>query len=94
MLRYYAACKRGDAEAQDIQKSLKRMDAEFTLPRARRGLYDTAFDRTFATATGFLTGSLLISRAPYDSPTEKDVQEFREWCANSWPEFMAVPRNR
>ncbi|MGD0129393.1 MAG: dihydrodipicolinate synthase family protein [Terriglobia bacterium] len=94
MLRYYAACKQGDPEAREIQKSLKRMDAEFTLPRANRGLYDTAFDRTFATATGFLTGSLLISRAPYDSATEKDAQEFRGWCAKSWPEFMTAPRNR
>ena len=88
MLRYYDLCKRRDLQAQRIAEALKRMDVEFDLPHSQKGMYDTAFDRTFATATGFLTGSLLLSRGPYDSPTEKDVQEFRDWCTRSWPEFL------
>ena len=88
MLRYFRLCEEGSAEAQKIGSSLQRFGAEYVVPRFQKGMYDTAFDRTFATMTGFLTGSLLRSRAPYDSPTQKDVDDCREWCARNLPEFI------
>lgn len=88
MVRYYKMCKQNDREAKVVERKLKRLAAEYVLPRLARGMYDSAFDRTFATATGFLTGNLLFSRAPYDPATPADVQEFREWCARRFPEFL------
>lgn len=88
MVRYYKMCKQNGREAKVVERKLKRLATEYVLPRLARGMYDTAFDRTFATATGFLAGNLLFSRAPYDSATAADVQEFREWCARRFPEFL------
>lgn len=88
MLRYYEMCKQNDPQVKQIERGLKRLIAEFVVPRLERGMYDTAFDRTFAAATGFLAGKLLFSRGPYDSPTPKDVEEFRDWCTRSFPEFI------
>jgi len=88
MLRYYRWCEQESGEAVKIEAGLKRFITEYVVPRIERGLFDTALDRTFATMTGFLTGSLLRSRPPYDSPTPKDVEECREWCARNLPEFL------
>lgn len=88
MLRYFDMCKQSNPEAKQIARGLKRMIAEYVIPRLAKGMYDTAFDRTFTTATGFLAGTLLFSRGPYDSATPKDVQEFRDWCARCFPEFL------
>lgn len=88
MLRYYKMCKQGDPAVKSIERKLKRLSAEYVLPRLERGMYDTAFDRTFATATGFLSGNLLLSRRPYDPATSTDVQEFREWCTRRFPEIL------
>lgn len=88
ILHYYEMCRRRDPEAERIAQALKRIISEYVIPRIERGMYDTAFDRVFAMATEFLTGSLLLSRGPYDSPTQKDVLEFRDWCARCFPEFI------
>jgi dihydrodipicolinate synthase/N-acetylneuraminate lyase len=88
MLRYFRLCEGGSAEAQTIGSSLQRFMSEYAVPRSQKGMYDTAFDRTFATVTGFLTGSLLRSRPPYDSATQQDVDDCREWLARNLPEFI------
>jgi len=88
MLRYYRLCEQGSPEAQSICDTLKRLIAEFVMPRWQIGLYDTALDRAVAAMTGFLSGSLLLSRAPYDSPTQQDVEKCRDWCARHLPEFV------
>lgn len=88
MLRYFDLCERGSEEALQIGQKLQRMIKEYVVPRFAKGMYDTAFDRTFATMTGFLTGSLLQSRAPYDSATQADVEACRAWCAQHLPEFI------
>jgi dihydrodipicolinate synthase/N-acetylneuraminate lyase len=88
MLRYFRLCEEGSPEAQKIGKGLQRFITEFVVPRYEKGMYDTAFDRTFATMTGFLTGSLLLSRPPYDSSTPKVVEECRDWFARNLPEFI------
>jgi len=88
MLRYFRLCEAGNPDAQKIEAGLQRFISEFVVPRVQSGLYDTALDRTFATMTGFLTGSLLRSRDPYDSPTQKLVDDCREWCARNLPEYI------
>lgn len=88
MLRYYNLCKKGDPAAVQIAGKLQQLTGEFVTPRLKQGMYDTAFDRTFATATGFLSGALLFSRGPYDSATTEDVRQFRDWCAQTFPEFL------
>ena len=88
MLRYFRLCEEESPEAQAIAARLERFAAEYIVPRIQRGLFDTALDRTFAAMTGFLAGSLLYSRPPYDSATQKDVDECREWCAQNLPEFL------
>jgi 4-hydroxy-tetrahydrodipicolinate synthase len=88
MLRYFDLCEQGSKEAQHIEGGLKRFIAEYVMPLTRRGMYDTALDRCFAVMTGFLTGNLLQSRQPYDAPTQKDVNDCREWCSNNLSEFV------
>jgi dihydrodipicolinate synthase/N-acetylneuraminate lyase len=88
MLRYFRLCEEGSPEAGKIAARFKRFASEFVAPRFQNGLYDTAFDRLFAAMTGFLTGSLLLSRAPYDTSTQKDVEECRDWFALNLPEFI------
>jgi dihydrodipicolinate synthase/N-acetylneuraminate lyase len=88
MLRYFRLCEEGSPEAGEIAGRLKKFVSEFVVPRFQNGLYDTAFDRLFAAMTGFLTGSLLLSRPPYDSPMQKDVDECRDWLARNLPEFI------
>ena len=88
MLRYASLCERGDPEAEAIARGLQQLITEYVLPRYQRGMYDTAFDRLFATATGFLTGKLLLSRGPYDPPTARDVEDFRARCAHNLPQFI------
>ena len=46
---------------------------EFVIPLLQEGFTDTAFDRTFAAATGFLTGELLCepSSLPFNHPERR-----------------------
>jgi len=88
MLRYFRLCEEGRPEAQLIGSGLERFISEFVVPRYKNGMYDTAFDRMFAVMTGFLTGSLLLSRPPYDAATQKDVGECRDWFSRNLPEFL------
>jgi dihydrodipicolinate synthase/N-acetylneuraminate lyase len=88
MLRYFRLCEEGKIEAERIAEGLRRLIDVYVLPRLQRGMYDTAFDRTFATMTGFLTGSLLRSRPPYDSATPRDVEDCRQWCREYLPAFI------
>ena len=53
MLRYFQLCEEGHPEAVEIGQGLQRLFREFVLPLLQEGFTDTAFDRTFATATGF-----------------------------------------
>jgi len=88
MLRYFRLCEQGSPEAFQIEKKLRQLIDEYVMPRFQEGMYDTAFDRLFAVMTGFLTGSLLLSRPPYDSPSRKDVEDCRDWCAQHLPEII------
>ena len=88
MLRYFQLCEAGDPQAVEIGKGLQRLSREFVVPLLQEGFWDTAFDRTFAAATGFLTGSLLRSRPPYRMATQRDVEMFRQCCERVFPEFL------
>jgi 4-hydroxy-tetrahydrodipicolinate synthase len=88
MLRYFRLCEQCSPEALQIETRLRRFVEEYVMPRFQEGMYDTAFDRLFAVMTGFLTGSLLLSRPPYDSPSRKDVEDCRNWCAQHLPEII------
>ncbi len=88
MLRYYRLCEEGNPEALEIGEGLHRLSQEFVAPLQQEGLSDTAFDRIFAAATGFLTGSLLRSRPPYRMATQRDVEKLRECCQRVFPEFL------
>jgi len=56
---------------------------------APKGFTDTAYDRMGALASGFLKTSL-HSRAPYISPTEKDVKDLRQWYRENFPEMLRL----
>jgi len=88
MLRYFGLCEQQSPEAQRIGSMLQKFLTEYAVPRFHRGIYDTALDRTFATMTGFLTGTLLPSRPPYDSATQRDVEVCRDWFERNLPEFI------
>jgi len=88
MLRYYEMCRQRDSKSLQIGRALQQFGKDFVATRFERGMYDTAFDRVFATMTGFLTGPLLRSRKPYDSPTEQDVEECRLWFKRYLPQFL------
>jgi len=88
MLRYYEMCRQRDSNSLQIGRALQQFGKDFVATRFERGMYDTAFDRVFATMTGFLTGPLLRSRKPYDSPTEQDVEECRLWFKRYLPQFL------
>ena len=52
-----------------------------------RGFTDTAFDRLGGAASGFL-GVNLRGRAPYPSATTDDVETWRSWCGENFPEIL------
>ena len=88
MLRYFDLCEKGGSKANQIADGLKRIHSSFVKPLAKEGFTDTAFDRVFAAATGFLTGPLLSSRPPYRMPTMEDV-DFLRRCSNEvFPELL------
>ncbi len=87
MLRYFELCEEGHPEAVEIGQGLQRISREFVVPLLPEGFTDTAFDRTFAAATGFLTGELLSSRPPYRAATQSDVDRFRQICLRVFPRF-------
>ena len=88
MLRYYQLCEEGSSEAQSIGRSLRQFSQDYVEPRYKKGMHDTAFDRTFAAMTGFLTGNLLQCRGPYESPSQEDVEDCRTWFSNYLPAFL------
>jgi dihydrodipicolinate synthase/N-acetylneuraminate lyase len=88
MLRYFRLCEQQSSEAEGIGTALRRFISEFVLPRSQAGMSDIAFDRILATMTGFLTGSLLRCRSPYDAATQNDVDECRKWFGQNLPEFI------
>ena len=93
MLRYYQLCEEGKPEANQIGSGLQRVSQEFVVPLLQEGFSDTAFDRTFAAATGFLTGSLLRSRPPYRMATPREVDRFRQCCLRVFPQFLEESRD-
>ncbi len=92
MLRYFQLCEEGHPEAVEIGKGLQRLWEEFVVPLLQEGFTDTAFDRTFAAATGFLTGELLSSRPPYRAASRGDVDRFRQICLRVFPRFLEESR--
>lgn len=68
-----------------IRSLLKFLDGEF----GPKGFTDTAYARMGARATGFLQTSLR-NRGPYRSPTEEDVDLFRQWCGRGYPELLEL----
>lgn len=52
-----------------------------------RDFTDSAWDRLGGLAGGFLTTSLHC-RAPYPSPTPRDLEVFRAWCREHFPELL------
>jgi 4-hydroxy-tetrahydrodipicolinate synthase len=88
ILRYYDLCEIGSPQAERVAALLRRFIAEVIMPFVERGLFDSALDRCIASTTGFLKGPLLTSRAPYDSPTDGDVAECRDWFGKNLPEFI------
>lgn len=88
-LRFWDAVERADAETvarldARIQPLFEFVHAEF----GPRGFTDTAFDRMVGVACGFLKNGLRSQR-PYPSATERDVEQFRNWCHQHLPELLA-----
>jgi len=54
-----------------------------------KGFTDTAYDRTGGRASGFLETSLR-SRSPYLSATEEDVETWRAWYREHFPEMLQL----
>ena len=52
-----------------------------------KGFTDTAFDRLGGLASGFLKTSLR-SRGPYPSVTKEDIDKFRRWCVEHFPQLL------
>lgn len=88
ILSYFRLCEEGHPQALEIGKGLQRLYQEFVAPLAQEGFTDTAFDRTFAASTGFLTGSLLPSRPPYRKATQREVNRLRQCCLKVFPQFL------
>ena len=93
ILRYFQLCEEGHPQAVEIGKGLQDLSREFVVPLLQEGFTDTAFDRTFAAATGFLTGSLLPSRPPYRTATQREVDRFRQCCLRVFPQFLEESRD-
>ena len=93
ILRYFQLCEEGHPQAAEIGKGLQDLSREFVVPLLQEGFTDTAFDRTFAAATGFLTGSLLPSRPPYRTATQREVDRFRQCCLRVFPQFLEESRD-
>ena len=77
---------------EGLQKACAPADALHTFLGERyapHGFTDTAYDRMGGRATGFLKTSLR-NRAPYIAPTEQDVEDWRQWCRENFPEMLKL----
>ena len=74
-----------DATCRRVKKLI-----EFVLQTfVPKGFTDTALDRTGGRASGFLKTSLR-NRGPYVSPTEEDVELWRNWYREHFPEMLIL----
>ncbi|MCM8825525.1 MAG: hypothetical protein NC937_05240, partial [Candidatus Omnitrophica bacterium] len=56
-------------------------------PVLEKGCEDSAVDRLIGRAAGFLKTSLRC-RKPYPFCTQQDLEDFRNWLKNNYPEFL------
>ena len=80
------------AVASLLMARCKSLRFSRSLPRApplARALlpYCTAWDHMGATASGFLECGLRV-RGPYCAAGEEDVEKWRAWLRENWPEFL------
>lgn len=88
MLHYYTLCaeKRWD-EAQAIEQHVKDWHAEACAHLFEKTLQDSALDRVFAHAAGFIDIEARC-RPPYRYATEEDLRIYIEACEKGFPEFL------
>lgn len=88
MLRYFSLCEeaRWD-EALAIEQHVKDWHAGACAHLFEKKLQDSALDRVFAHAAGFIDIEIRC-RPPYRSATEEDVRIYVEACERDFPEFI------
>ena len=70
-------------------EAVQRLDDEGLAPFAARGFTDTAYDHLQGLVAGFLDMSP-VSRGPYVSCTDEDVELLRAWMAENVPELLEL----
>ncbi len=88
MLHYFALCERGEWEAaQAIEEHVKAWHAGPCKHLFAKGMQDSALDRVFAFAAGFIEVELRC-RPPYIYASQEDVELYIQLCRNGFPEFL------
>jgi len=85
MLRYYQLCVEGCwDDVAPMQAALKRFYSEGILPLRDKGMVDSAIDRVFGTALGFVRCGLRC-QPPYVHATQADVDALVAWMRKHTP---------
>jgi len=88
MLRYYRLCEQGEWEAAcRIERHVQAWHAGPCEHLFARGLLDSALDRLFARAAGFIDTELEC-RPPYASATQDDLERYVSLCETDFREFL------
>jgi|YNPBryantNP2012_1023418.scaffolds.fasta_scaffold02666_4 dihydrodipicolinate synthase/N-acetylneuraminate lyase len=88
MLRYYALCEAGAWEAaRAIEEHIKAWHAGPCQHLFAKGMQDSALDRTFAHAAGFIEIELRC-RPPYVSASQEDLEQYIRLCREGFSEFL------
>jgi dihydrodipicolinate synthase/N-acetylneuraminate lyase len=88
MLHYYSLCEQGNwAEAQQIERHVRAWLEDACGHLFAKGLQDSALDRVFAHAAGFIEIDLRC-RPPYRSATQEDLKRYIQLCRERFPEFL------
>ena len=88
MLRYYALCEAGEWEAaRAIEEHVRAWLSGPCKHLFAKGLQDSALDRTFAYAAGFIEIELRC-RSPYIYASQEDLEMYIQLCQEGFPEFL------
>ena len=88
MLRYYRLCEAGDWEAaRVIEAHVKAWHAGPCQHLFQHGLQDSALDRLFAHAAGFIDIETRC-RPPYVSATPEDLEVYVKLCEDGFQQFL------
>lgn len=88
MLRYYALCEAGEwGAARAVEEHVKAWHAGPCQHLFAKGMQDSALDRTFAYAAGFIETELRC-RPPYVSASLDDLELYVRLCREGFLEFL------